>query len=167
MGVLGFLSNKSATKVDELIAQLKEPVAKPAADNNFGFAKDEKIVDELAKLKDPQAIPGLDAKTREIQGFLDVMEMFSPATRDMRLYQALTALRDKAKQVIVAFGGREVAFVLPCAVCNKRTRVTVTMDFAGHVLSGTETDQEFHCQFCKKAFTVSKNGLKPYTNRFI
>ena len=168
MGAFDFLSGKKAGKVDKLIAQLNEKVKKPEASNNFGFAKDEKIIDEMEKLGDPAAIPALAAKARELEEFLATMELFSQAIRDMRLFQALTDLGKKTKRVIVALGGRELAFVLPCTDCGKRTRVAVTtMAYAGTILSGEGPILEFRCQFCHEIFRVSKEELKPYIARCI
>lgn len=63
--------------------------------------------------------------------------------------------------------GREVTFVIPCGICGYNTDVTVRIDWSGVILSGSSTDHEFHCQNCKKTFTVKKDSLKQYTDRFV
>ena len=63
--------------------------------------------------------------------------------------------------------GREVTFVIPCGVCGYKTEVTVTIDWGGRILSGNSTDHEFHCLNCKTVFTISRDSLKQYTDRFV
>jgi hypothetical protein len=63
--------------------------------------------------------------------------------------------------------GREVTFVIPCGVCGYKTNVTVRIDWGGIILSGSGTDHEFRCQNCNKGFTVRKDWLKQYTDRFV
>ena len=63
--------------------------------------------------------------------------------------------------------GREITFVIPCGICGYKTDVTVRIDWGGDILSGSSTDHEFRCQNCKKIFTVRKDSLKKYTDRFV
>lgn len=63
--------------------------------------------------------------------------------------------------------GREVTFDIPCGVCGYKTNVTVMIDWGGTILSGKGPVHEFRCQNCKKVFTVNKDSLKQYTDRFV
>jgi hypothetical protein len=62
---------------------------------------------------------------------------------------------------------RNVTFSIPCGACGWKTNVTVTIDERGNILSGSGSDHEFICMNCHNSFTVTKESLKTYTNRFV
>jgi hypothetical protein len=183
---------KSQKKVSKLIAQLEEPPKDISPDNCFGYYNVDRIVTELESIGDPIALSSLVAKQKEIDNHLSLMGSGFMSTKMKKNFQFLSKLKEKIGRVIRVLerktnekaventqvqqarsfhsspaDGREVTFVIPCGVCGCKTEVTVTIDWDGGILSGTSTDHEFNCLNCKKVFTVSKDSLKQYTDRFV
>ncbi len=108
MGMFDFLKgSKTQRKAAGLVARLEESKKKGGNyGNSFGFAGDEKVIDELERLGDPTAIPALLAKEKSLGEFLDVMtkvrdvRLLAKDDKDKQLYQFVSGLRDKTKRVI-------------------------------------------------------------------
>ena len=62
-----------------------------------------------------------------------------------------------------AAGTRDVTVMVPCGQCGYRTDVTVRMDWAGRILSGTD----FRCAHCGRTFTVPMEVLTEQTGHLV
>jgi hypothetical protein len=129
--------------IDEFQALLDNPSYNQQMRNNFTSAI--KSIHE----KDIAASDLKSSTSKTADGDTNIKHQSTPAS---------TSETDK---------GREITFVIPCGICGNKTDVTLRIDWGGDILSGSSTDHEFRCQNCKKIFTVRKDSLKQYTDRFV
>lgn len=113
-----------------------------------------------------------DIRREFMESSLRIVAGLSKEERERELrrfarHRPATATKAPAKGTVTTKEGREVTFVIPCAICGYMTTVGVTLDWTGNILSGSDKDHDFQCQGCGKVFTVSKEMLKQYTNAFV